>query len=185
MTGYELPTALEVAGTLYAIRYGFQPVLDILQAMRDPDLDDYAKNLVMLKILYPDWKSIPSAHLEEALQKACAFIDCGQKGDGRPHPQLIDWEQDAPMIVSAVNSVAHSEVRALPNLHWWTFFSYFMEIRGGLLSSVLRIRQKKAYHKRLESWEKEFYRENKALVDLKKKDSDEVKREKENLMKWL
>ncbi len=185
MTGYELPTTLDIAGTDYPIRYDFRAVLDILAAVDDPDLDDQAKGIVMLKILYPDWYKIPGEHLEEALEKACAFIDCGQTKDSRHSPRLIDWEQDAAIIIPAVNGVAHTEVRSLPSLHWWTFFGYFMEVRESLLSSVIHIRQKKANHKKLESYEKEFYRDNKALIDLKKKETDAVRKEKENMLRWL
>ena len=185
MTGYSLPITINVAGIEYPIRYDFLAVLDILIAMNEPDFDDYAKGTVMLKILYPDWREIPGRHLEEALQKACDFIDCGQAGDKKHSPRLIDWEQDAAIIIPAVNSVAHTEVRSMPSLHWWTFFGYFLEIRESLLSSVISIRQKKAGHKKLESWEKEFYRENKVLIDFKKEDSEDVKMEKESIMKWL
>ena len=81
---------------------------------------------------------------------------------------MSTWEQDAGMIVPAVNRVAGCEVRALPYLHWWTFLGYYMEIGDGLFAQVLNIRQKKSKGKKLEKWEKEFYRENKKIIDLKK-----------------
>lgn len=45
----------------------------------------------------------------------------------------------------------------------------FMEIGDGLFANVLHIRQKKAQRKKLEPWEAEFYRENKQLIDFKRK----------------
>lgn len=185
MIGYDLPTSVCVGGVEYPIRTDFRAVLDVLCAMNDPELDGRAKSIVLIQIMFPEWQDIPADHLEECCKQACEFIDCGQKDDGRPHPKMIDWEQDAPIIVPAVNSVAHTEIRAVPYLHWWTFWGYFMEVGESLLSSVLNIRDKKARHKKLEKWEQEFYRENKALIDFKRKETEEEKAARESIEKWL
>lgn len=185
MTGYELPTSVCVGGTEYPIRTDFRAVLDVLCAMNDPELDGRAKSIVLIQIMFPDWQDIPPEHLEECCKQACDFIDCGQKDDGRPHPKMIDWEQDASIIVPAVNSVAHTEIRAVQYMHWWTFWAYFMEVGESLLSSVLNIRDKKAKHKKLEKYEQEFYKENRALIDFKRKESEEERAARESLEKWL
>ena len=49
----------------------------------------------------------------------------------------MDWDQDAPLIVPAINKVLGGEVRAMPYLHWWTFVGAYMEIGEGVFSSVL------------------------------------------------
>ena len=185
MTGYDLPSSLHIGNREYRIRTDFRDILNILIAMNDPDLDMQCKAAVLLKILFPEWSQIPPEHLEEAYRKACDFIDCGQKDDGKSHPGTVDWKQDAGIIIPAVNAIAHMEVRSLPHLHWWTFIGYFMEIRESLFSSVLNIRQKRAKHQKLEKWEQDFYRENRDIIDLKKKDSEESLQEKEHLLKWL
>lgn len=185
MNAYELPTSLFIGGASYDIRTDFRVVLDVLMAVNDPELDDEAKAIVMLQIMFVDVEQIPTEHLGEACQKVCEFIDCGQKEEGAPKPRLIDWQQDASMIVPAVNSVAHTEIRALPHLHWWTFLGYFMQIGEGLMSSVISIRQKKAKHAKLEKWEEDFYKENKTLVDLKTVETEEQRAEKESILKWL
>lgn len=177
MIGYSLPKSVQVDGADYPIRTDFRAVLDVLVAMNDPELDSRAKTFVLLKIMFPNLENIPQEHLEECCKKVCKFIDCGQEDDGKPRPKMIDWEQDAPIIIPAINSVAHTEIRALPELHWWTFFGYFMEIRESLLSSVLNIRNKLYKHKKLEKNEQEFYKENKSLVNFqkdKKLDDDEI-----------
>lgn len=185
MTGYTLPTSVCVAGTDYPIRTDFRAVLDVLCAMNDPELGEREKSIVLVQIMFPDWQNIPFEHLQECCKKACEFIDCGNRDDGKPHPKMIDWEQDAPIIVPAVNSVAHAEVRSVPYLHWWTFWGYFMEVGESLLSSVLNIRDKKAKHKKLEKWEQEFYRENKEIIDFKRKETAEEKAARESIEKWL
>ena len=60
-----------------------------------------------------------------------------------------------------------------------------MEIGDCLFSQVVNIRQKKAKHKKLEKWEKEFLNANKDLITLQKKISVEQKKEMDNLEKWL
>lgn len=123
MTAYELPTSLNISGVDFSIRTDFHAIIDILIAMNDPELDEQAKAVVMLQILFEDWQSIPSECLDEACQKASEFIDCGQLDDNpnKPKPRLMDWEQDGDMIVPVVNKVAGKEIRAVPYMHWWTF----------------------------------------------------------------
>lgn len=173
MTAYDLPTSLPVGGVEYEIRSDFRSVIDILSAMNDPDLNAEGKAEVILKIMYPGWRDIPPEHIDEALQKACEFIDCGQKDDGRKSPRVIDWEQDAQLIISAVNGVAHTETRAIPNLHWWTFFGWFMEIGDSTISTVIHVRKKLAEGKPLDKAEKEFYRNNRGIVQIETKFSQE------------
>ena len=60
-----------------------------------------------------------------------------------------------------------------------------MEIGDCLFSQIVNIRQKKAKHKKLEKWEKEFLNANKDLITLQKKISVEQKKEMDNLEKWL
>ena len=54
-----------------------------------------------------------------------------------------------------------------------------MEIGESLFSNVVSIRQKKAKGQPLEKWEKEYYKENKALIDLKEKYTEEELAEQE------
>lgn len=185
MNRWELPKTLNVGGADLPIRYQFGPALDILTAYSDPELDDEERIEILLRILYPEYEKIPQANIPEAVQKACEFIDCGQKDRGRPSPRLLDWSHDAPIIIPAVNSVAGMEVRAHPDMHWWTFWGYFMSIGNSLFSSVLHIRRKKASRKKLEKWEEEFYTENKSLIDMPSPESEEIKAEKESILKWL
>lgn len=185
MNAYDLPSSLTVGGRVYAIRTGWRAVMDIFAAMNDPDLEDMGKQIAMLTILYPEHDSIPAEDIPEAIARACEFIDCGQRPDSEHRPRLIDWEQDAALIMPAVNAVAGKDVRCDPNLHWWTFFGMFMNVEGGLFGNVLHIRQKKAKGKKLEKQEEEFYRENRKIIDLGKKETSEIRAEKDNILKYL
>lgn len=186
MTAYELPTSLNISGVDFSIRTDFRAIIDILIAWNDPELDEQAKSIVMLQILYEDWQNIPPECLSEACQKACEFIDCGQTDDpNKPKPRLMDWEQDGGMIIPAVNKVAHKEVRAVPYMHWWTFFGYFMESGECLFNTVVGIRSKKAKGERLDKWEKKFYHDNKNIIDIKTRLSEEEQAYKDALNEML
>lgn len=183
MSAYDLPVALEVAGKEYGIRSDFRAVLDILIAMTDPDLSDYEKEEVMIEILYED--DIPASGYEEACEKAVKFIDANISPDSKPRHRLMDWEQDAPLIIPAVNKVAGQEIRALKYLHWWTFLGFFMEIGESQFSQIVSIRQKKAKRVKLEKWEREFERENHSLIHLKVKETEDARAARESMEKWL
>jgi hypothetical protein len=186
VNAYKLPTSLRVGEVDYKIRTDFDEILNILEAMNDPDLPDEGKGIVLIVCLYEKWRDIPQELYEEAILRGNDFIDHGlSEDDGKPQPKLMDWQQDANLIVPAVNAVAHTDIRLIDHLHWWTFLDWFMEIRESLFSNVLSIRQKKAKHKKLEKHEQEFYREHRALIELRARESEEVKQEKDNLLKWL
>lgn len=185
MNAYELPTSLNVGEVEYSINYGWKTAIEIFQAINDPKLSHEVKLAVMVRMLFPDWAKIPKENIMEAVEKANGFLDCGSKWEKLPKPRIMDWKQDAGIIIPAVNAVAGQDVRLDPNIHWWTFFGWYMGISDSMFSSVLRIRQKKTKGKKLEKYEEEFYRENKNVIDLKKDESEEIRQEKENMLKWL
>lgn len=185
MSAYDLPTSLTVGGVGFPIRYQWRAVLDALIACADPDLDDNGKAECIFRIIYPDYKKIPPEQRAEALRKACDFIDCGQADPGKAKPKMMDWAQDAPVIIAEVNKVAGREVRADPNIHWWTFFSWFMGIGDGVFASILHIRGKRAKHKKLDEWEQQFYNENRHMIDFDKQETEEIRAEKDKILKYL
>lgn len=164
---YELPTSLTINSSKYPIRTDFRDILTIIKALDDPDLDDNCKAYVLLNILYPD--TVPDSDVEQALKAGAEFISGGIEASPIQQPKLMDWEQDAPLIMPAINKVAGMEVRSLPYLHWWTFLGYYMEIGEGQFSTVIGIREKRMKKKKLDKQEQEFYRRNKQIVDLKKR----------------
>lgn len=181
----ELPDRLDVNGNSYRIRTSAKAVLDILQAFNDPELQDGEKVYICLYILYEDFASMPKADYEAAYRAAVNFLDCGMPGKDGPSPRTMDWEQDAPILFPAINSVAGREVRADEHIHWWTFMGYFMEVRDGVFAQVLALRNKKAHGKKLEKWEQEFWRRNKDICVLKPKLTAAEQAEKERLNELL
>lgn len=178
MIGY-LPKQLNVNGVDRAIRSDFRTALLIFQACNDPELNEYEKVIAMIECLYEDFEKIPPEDYQEANNQAVWFLEGGNVLDdkGQQSKKVLDWEQDEQIIFSAVNKVAGHETRAVEYMHWWTFLGYFNEIGEGLLSTVINIRQKKNKGKKLEKFEQEFYRENKNLIDIKVKYTEEEQAE--------
>lgn len=191
---YDLPTTLEVCGVSYDIRSDYRAVLDICTALSDIELSDQDRGLIILDIFYPafaGYKSddgeeetitMPPEHYEEAIKMCFWFIACGDKGDNRKSPKLMDWEKDFKYIVAPVNRVMGQEIRSIPYLHWWTFVSAYYEIGGECtFAQIVRIRERLARGKKLEKEDREWYRKNRELVDMKTAVSES---EKELLKEW-
>lgn len=181
MNTWELPKSLLIDGREYEIRSDFRAVLDILNFFNDPDYEDDEKWWICLDILYMDFREMPKELWTEAAEQAVLFIDMGTEEEQGPKPRLMDWEQDAPIIIPSINRVLGKEIRTLPYLHWWTFMGAYMEIGESLFSQVVSLRKKRIQKKKLEKWEKEFYQENKSLCDLRKRYSKEEVEEQERL----
>ena len=182
MMTWILPTTAVIGGVEYQINADFRDILELMGYLENPDQPEFVRWAVALALFYEG--DIPDEHKQEAAEFLTSFLTCG-KTDEKPAPKLLDWEQDAQVIVADVNKVAGTEIRALPFLHWWTFLSYFHAIGEGQLSTVVSIRDKLHRGKKLEKWEQEFYRNNKALVDLKRRYSAEELAEQKRLMELL
>ena len=187
---WEFPTSLNVGGIDYEIRTDYRVILDLFSALSDPELKDeneqitaYMQSKVIMQIMYPDCDNIPAEHIQEALNKVSEFIDMGISDD-RKKPKTMDWNQDAPILIPAINKVLNCEIRAQKYIHWWTFLGAYMEIGESLFSNVIHIRQKKATGKKMEKWEQEFYKENRYLIDFQEK-SQRSEEEKEALRNYF
>ena len=88
-------------------------------------------------------------------------------------------------LESLKQEVAGKEIRAIPYMHWWTFFGYFMESGECLFNTVVGIRSKKVKGERLDKWEKKFYQENKNIIDIKTRLSEEEQAYKDALNEML
>lgn len=164
---YELPKSLEVNGIEYEIRSDYRAILDILQVIADPELDNQEKAEVILTIFYPCFETIPPDDCQAALDKCFWFIGGGKEDDGKKKPQLVSWEMDFPYIVAPINRVMGMEIRAVDYLHWWSFMAAYSEIGDCTFAQIVRIRERKATGKKLDKQDQEWYRKNRELVDIK------------------
>nr|DAU55006.1 MAG TPA: hypothetical protein [Caudoviricetes sp.] len=180
---YTLPTSVEINGQEYEVRSDFRVILDILEAIGDVELDDQQRAAVVLDIFYPGFEDMPADDYEEAIAKCMWFINCGQIEETSKKPKkLVDWQQDFPVVVAPVNRVMGTEVRLMEYLHWWTFIGAYQEIGDCLFAQIVGIRQKLANGKSLDKSEREFYRNNRNLVDLKHRYTDW---ENDKIREWV
>jgi hypothetical protein len=179
-----LPTTLNIDGKNYQIRTDYRDCLTILSAFSDRELSDVEKAMVMMDIIYKD--DVPQEKYDKAVEQAVWFLNCGNTVQ-KPVTKapLYDFEQDEQVIFSAINRVAGREIRADEYLHFWTFMGLFNEIGECSFSTIVSIRDKKRKHKKLEQWEKDFYRDNKDSIDLKEKFTEEEKEEQSEIDKLL
>ena len=182
---WELPTSISVNNTEYAIRTDYRAVMDLLTAFSDKEMlgeseeeTNIIRALLVLNILFID--EVKPEDQNEAIKKAIEFIDMGiESSRDVKKPTLMDWDQDAPLIIPAINKVLGREIRADKYMHWWTFLSPYMEIGECSFTHIINIRDKKAKGKKLEKWELEYIQEHKDIVLLKEKLTEKEQLERE------
>lgn len=176
-----LPSSLTVGEKEYGINGDFRDILEIFSYFQDETLPEFVRWQIGLRLFYKE--RIPPEEQREAMEKMAEFISCGQKA--APGPCLVHWEKDAGMIIADINRTASQEIRAVPFVHWWTFLAWFHGIGEGQFSTVVGIRDKLRRGKKLEDWEKEYYRNNKDRIDLPKNLTPQQQAEKDRLLALL
>lgn len=169
MTEWGLPTSVTINGTSYAIRSDFRTVLDLMTILDDAELSDGLRGSLALEVFYPDFDQMRPEDYQEAVEYLKYFIAGGEMEAKAPQSKLADWQQDFPLIIAPVNRVLGFEARAADYVHWWTFLSAYYEIGDCLFAQVVSIRKKINEGKKLEKWERDFYRKNREKVDMKSK----------------
>ena len=169
-------------GKDFRINPDFRDILEIIRHLNDTSKPEFLRWQIALALFYED--PIPPEHTEKALQFFSNFLSYGTPAPANS-PKLLDWEQDAQVIIADVNKAAGTEIRALPFLHWWTFLSWFHAIGEGQLSTLISIREKLRTGKKLEKWEQDYYRKNRDLVTLRRQYTPEELAEQERLKKLL
>ena len=171
-----LPVDVEIDGKKHHIRNNcdYRMVLDVIVALNDESLDQNHRILCALTIFYEDITKIKD--FETAAKEMMRIINDGEveeEGSNDSAPPIMNWEQDFKLIAPPINKVLGVEVRSVPYMHWWTFLGGYKEIGECMFQTVINIRSKRQKGKKLESWEQEFYKEHKKIVDLPHKLSKE------------
>lgn len=142
-------------------------VLDCFAALEDVELGKQERILTCLIIFYDELRTVEDlarvfgTDLQEPVKQMFNFFNCGQESIGaHTSHKLVNWEQDAPLIASAINNIAGKEIRLEPYLHWWTFMSYYLAIGECPLATIVGIRNKIKTGKKLEKYERDFKKEN-------------------------
>ena len=166
---YNLPLTVELTdGTVLKIRNkcDYRMVLDCIGALNDNDLTDEEKAKSALIIFYENYQDItdPQEAIDD-LSKIISYDDETPQESNKPI--LMDWQKDFKQIVPPINRILGYDVRTPDKYtHWYTFLGGYMEIGECTFQNVVSIRSKRAKGKKLETWEQQFYKENKKMVDL-------------------
>lgn len=175
---FGLPKSVDIDGEEHPIRYDYRVILEIILMLNDPDLTDADKAEAMMAMFYLHPEKI--SDYKEAITQCFKFIDNSDR-PAKKGPRLVNWEQDYDYIIAPVNRVLGFEARAVEydpeentgGLHWWTFLAAYMEIGGDcLFSQIVSIRDKQARGKKLEKYERDWWRRNTDLVNIRQKYSD-------------
>ncbi len=161
MSAYDLPTTVDANGQTLHIRNDgdWRMVIDVNIALSDIALNDQERAVAALTIFYDVDGLERIKDPQSAIDGMLRFISAGTESPVKK-PKLVDWEDDAQLIVSGINSVLGREVRMESYMHWWTFIAAYMSIGDGALATVVSIRDKIARGKKLEKHEREFKRDN-------------------------
>lgn len=185
---WSLPIEVETNGKRYAItqRCDFRMVLDCINALNDENLDVEDRVVCALIIFYEDLCSVDAVYdldptefeeLTKEMYKIIGYTD----DDPAPQtqkPKLMDWEHDYKIIAPSISHILGYDVRDPQKYtHWHSWLGGYMEIQEGIFQTVVSIRSKKFKGTNLEKHEKEFYRNNRNLVDLPLKITDEEQEE--------
>lgn len=165
---YELPKTVTVNGVEHPIRSDYRAILDIITALNDPELDDQDKAFVMLDIFYEDFDKLDVNDYKNAVEECCQFIDHGVGGK-QNSPKLMDWEQDFEFILAPINRISGHDIRNDEYLHWWSFLSLYYEIGDCLFAQIVRVRKDLRKGTLKDKTDREWYRENRELVDFKQR----------------
>ncbi len=188
-----LPDTLTVSGKKYDIRTDYRNVLQVFEALADPELDDTCRVFVSVYLLFEGFPDVDSVYdatgtgfdLEEAMDQIAWFISGGNVREKKEDKPTYNWAQDEQMIFSAINKVAGKEVREVEYMHWWTFLGLFHEIGDGTFSYVVGIRSKLNQGKKLDKSEREFLERNKDMVIIRPKLTEEEQEKEDEFQKLL
>lgn len=169
----DLPFTVEIDGIEYEItnQCDYRMVLDVICVLNDIDLTENDKINTALFIFYKDIE--PCENLKKAVQEMYKIISYGEEqeasdeGNNNSNPPLMSWEHDFPIIAPPISKILGYEIRN-PKVftHWYTFIGAYLDIGECTFSTVVSIRRKLFKGIKLEKHEQEFYDNNRKLVDL-------------------
>ena len=174
---WNLPIEIEIDGEKYPIRNkcDYRVVLDTIICLTDNNLTEQEKAKGSLFIFYGEnYSKIKDTN--KAIKEMFKIIAYGEEEDVEKEnkPRLMDWEHDFKIIAPQISKNLGYSVRDDDKYtHWYDFIGAYLELGECTFATVVSIRNKKAKGKKLENYEREFYKENKKMVDLPQKLTDE------------
>ena len=181
---WNLPVSVEIDGKEHPIRNNcdFRVVLDVISSLNDEELEMEQRVECALFQFYgndeldtPEKVLVSLNDIQIAIVEMMKIINLGkEETDEEYKPKLMDWEHDFTQLSPPISRTLGYSVRDAKNYtHWYDFIGAYMEIGDCTFANIISIRNKRMRGKKLEDWEQEFYRENKKIIDLPHKLTDE------------
>ena len=181
---WSLPISVEIGGTKYPIRNkcDFRVVLDVISSLSDEELEMEQRVECALFQFYGNdeldtlEKVLSSLNdIQIAIVEMMKIINLGkEETEEENKPKIMDWEHDFQQITPPISRVLGYSVRDAKNYtHWYDFIGAYMEIGECSWANIVSVRNKRMKGKPLDKWEREFYNENRKLIDLPHKLTDE------------
>lgn len=184
MTDWYLPTEVTVNGKTFKIYKDceYRTVLDTMIAMEDVNLTNDQQSMTAMLLFYDDLdkQKLSEEETTALYKRMIEIIEGGETiNENRNTPQqkspirLMDWEHDFKYIAPAVSLKLGYDIRGDKYTHWYTFWGAYIELGDCTYNTTVNIRSKKSKGTKLEKGEQEFYRENRADIDLPQRLTDD------------
>ena len=176
---WSLPVSVDIDGTEYKIRNkcDYRVVLDVINALNDNELELDRRMQCALYIFYEDLTGCED--IRTAIVEMMKIVNLGEETKTQEQdnkPPVMDWEHDFNQLAPPISRVLGYSVRdANHYTHWYDFIGAYMEIGECTFANIISIRSKRAKGKKLDENERQFYNENKKMVDLSQNLTEEEK----------
>jgi hypothetical protein len=165
MISFRLQKEIVYEGISYPINTDYRDVLVIMSAFEDSKLGDWDKLIVLWDLIFTYEDETPPM-TNESLNIVMDFLNGGLKvSDTGTKQRLYSWDTDSAYIINAISKMVQHSIRDIEYLHWHDFIGFFSEIGESTFATIVSIRQKKQKGKELDKGEKDFYKNNYAIID--------------------
>lgn len=163
----DLPTELEVDGTMYPIDYDSQNCLKIVRIFESAELTRSERWELALEYLFEKVPGHPKSeqppNTESAMKALSSFIDCDEDFKESKDGQVTSFTRDSKYIFSAIEKSHHIKLKQ-GKLHWWEFVSKLLDLdENCFYRQLILLRQKRNKKEKLSKEEKKFISDNPEL----------------------
>ena len=169
------PKYAVIGGKKYKINSDYRVALDCFKAINDDEIDDIQRAYAVVGLLFGI--DIPDKYINEALDKAKIFLNCGKEIEENVTDADMDYVQDYDYIISSFFYTYKVSLDSYKYMHWWKFFSLMCGFDEKCILNKVREIRNYDVSKITDEKEKEKIIEAKRKLALKNKISKEEQQE--------
>ena len=156
----------------YLIRTDFRVGIQLYNCIKDNELSDTERYMIMLKLLYGN--GIPK-DINLAYKGVQWFLNLGKesvkKNNFCSSKEVISFEIDSTRIYSGFKSKFGIDLNTV-KMHWFEFMYLMLELKDCHLSDVIEIRQTKINTKTMSREQQLMYKKLKRQYEIQESDGD-------------